>query len=71
MKANVGTVDRVIRVCVGLAILGAGLYYRSWWGLIGFAPLLTALVRFCPAYVPFGLSTCKTKQNKPGNPPPA
>jgi hypothetical protein len=71
MKANVGTVDRVIRVFVGLAILGVGLYYRSWWGLIGLGPLLTALVRFCPAYVPFGLRTCKPEHDKADNPPPA
>lgn len=61
MKANIGSIDRVIRVIVGLGLLGAGFYLKSWWGLIGFLPLLTAVIRFCPAYVPFGLSTCATK----------
>lgn len=69
MKANIGTVDRVVRVIVGLAIIGVGIYFRSWWGLIGLAPLLTATVRFCPAYVPFGLSTCRKAAQKPGETP--
>ena len=42
---------------VGLTILGAGLYFKSWWGLIGLGPILTATFRFCPAYLPFGLNT--------------
>jgi hypothetical protein len=70
MKVNIGTADRVVRVLVGLVILGVGIYCRSWWGLIGVLPLLTAAVRFCPAYVPFGLSTCKTETEKPDILPP-
>jgi hypothetical protein len=58
MKINIGTADRAIRVIVGLVIIGLGILGRSWWGLIGLLPLLTAAVRFCPAYVPFGISTC-------------
>ena len=58
MKCNVGPVDRVIRIVAGLAILGAGYYYQSWFGLIGIVPLLTAVFRICPAYLPFGMSTC-------------
>ena len=75
MKANIGTVDRVIRVIAGLVIIGLGVYGRSWWGLLGLLPLLTAAVRFCPAYVPFGLSTCPRETPKPpeapGGPKPA
>ena len=61
MNPNVGGIDRILRLIAGLAILGAGLYFKSWLGLIGLVPILTALFRFCPAYVPFGLSSCKTK----------
>lgn len=61
MTANIGTVDRVIRVVLGLAILAVGYYCKSWWGLIGLLPLLTAIVRFCPAYLPFHLNTCAAK----------
>ena len=58
MKCNVGKTDRLIREVVGLAILAAGAYYRSWWGLVGLVPLATAIFRFCPGYLPFGISTC-------------
>ncbi len=60
MKKNVGSADRVVRVVLGLVIIALGLIYQSWWGLIGIVPLLTAAVGYCPAYVPFGISTCKT-----------
>ena len=58
MKTNIGSIDRTVRFIAGCAILGAGYYYKSWWGLIGLVPLFTAILRFCPAYVPFGLTTC-------------
>ena len=61
MKPNVGGIDRILRFIAGLAIIGAGIYFKSWLGLIGVVPILTALFRFCPAYLPFGLSSCKTK----------
>lgn len=58
MKSNVGSIDRILRLIAGLTILGAGYYFQSWWSLVGLVPLLTAVFRFCPAYLPFGLSTC-------------
>lgn len=62
MKANVGGFDRVLRALVGLSLLGAGLYFKSWWGLVGLVPLFTAIFRFCPAYLPIGLNTCGLKK---------
>ncbi len=62
MKANVGGFDRVLRALVGLSLLGAGLYFKSWWGLIGLVPLFTAIFRFCPAYLPIRLNTCGLKK---------
>lgn len=59
MKTNVGSIDRVLRFVVGAAILGVGYYYRSWWSLVGLVPIFTAVFRFCPAYLPFGLNTCR------------
>lgn len=56
---NIGTVDRVIRIVLGLAIGTLGIVYSSWLGLIGLVPLLTATVAVCPLYLPFGLSTRK------------
>ncbi len=58
MKSNVGSIDRILRIIIGLAVLGAGYTFKSWWGRVGLLPLLTATFRFCPAYLPFGLSTC-------------
>lgn len=61
MKPNVGGLDRIVRIIAGLALLGAGFYFKSWWGLVGLLPILTGTFRFCPAYLPFGISSCKTK----------
>ena len=60
MKKNMGSADRVIRGILGVAILAAGYYYKSWFGLIGLVPLATAFISWCPAYLPFGISTCRT-----------
>jgi hypothetical protein len=58
MKKNVGTIDRAIRAIAGLAIIGAGVYYQSWWGAIGAIPLFTSIVGWCPPYQLLGISTC-------------
>lgn len=58
MKHNIGSLDRIVRILLGLAALGLGFYFKSWWGLAGLVPLLTAAVRFCPLYPLVGLSTC-------------
>lgn len=57
MNVNVGGVDRVFRIVAGLVVIGAGIAFHSWWGAVGLIPLLTGLVKWCPAYLPFGLST--------------
>lgn len=60
MKANVGSADRVVRIIVGLLLIGLALSGTiGAWGWIGVVPLATGLFRWCPAYLPFGLSTCK------------
>lgn len=61
MKSNVGSLDRVIRIIAGLAVVAAGLYYHSWLGALGLIPILTGLFRFCPGYLPFGINTCGKK----------
>ena len=61
MKANVGGADRVIRIILGVAILSLFFFLEGnakWFALIGIVPIGTALIRWCPAYVPFGVSTC-------------
>jgi hypothetical protein len=54
---NVGRLDRVIRVVVGLLILGLGLVFGSWWGLVGLWPLGTGIFGFSPLYRLFRMST--------------
>ena len=61
MKPNVGTIDRMLRIAFGLALIAASvLGYIGGWGWIGLVPLATGIFRFCPAYWPLGLSTCAT-----------
>ena len=65
MKANVGSIDRILRIAVGIALLALLFILPGnahWWGLIGLLPLATGLFSFCPAYTLLGLNTCPTKQ---------
>lgn len=59
MKINVGSTERMLRVIAGIIIIGVGVYYQSWWGVIGVVPLLTGLFRFCPLYSILGMNTCQ------------
>jgi len=62
MLRNVGKVDQVIRVVVGLAALS--LYFfgpKTTWGLLGILPLATAVGAFCPLYGMLGISSCRTR----------
>lgn len=64
MKKNVGGIDRVARIIAGLIALS--LYFVLGdevriWSLLGLAPLATGLIGWCPAYLPFGLSSCKMR----------
>ncbi len=61
MKKNVGSADRTARVIAGLVVIFIGIYFKSWWGVVGILPIGTAVLGWCPAYLPFGISTCKTK----------
>ena len=57
---NVGTIDRVLRIIVGVALISiVFIGPKTVWGWIGVIPLLTALVGFCPAYRLLGIRTCK------------
>ncbi|MQX38076.1 YgaP family membrane protein [Roseospira navarrensis] len=62
MTKNMGGMDRAIRLIVGIALIaGAFLIPALYpWGFIGIVPVATALIGWCPAYVPFGFKTCKT-----------
>lgn len=59
MTANVGGIDKVLRIIVGLVIVALGLIYSSWWGILGILPLATGLMNYCPAYSLIKVSTNK------------
>lgn len=64
---NVGTIDRIVRIVVGLALL-AGFFLNPeaslrWLYLIGIIPLVTGLFSTCPLYSLLGISTCPTRRN--------
>lgn len=62
MKANVGGIDRGLRIVVGLALIAWVLFANGpVWAWIGVMPLATGLINFCPAYGILGINTCKTK----------
>ncbi len=65
MTRNVGSIDRLIRTVVGLALIawaltGTGQY--AWLGWIGVVPLFTAVVGWCPPYSLLGINTCSVKK---------
>lgn len=62
MQANVGGMDKIARIVVGLALLTMTVVGpKTMWGLIGVVPLATGLLNFCPAYTLLGINSCKTK----------
>ncbi|MFC5651934.1 DUF2892 domain-containing protein [Paenibacillus solisilvae] len=59
MNCNVGKTEQIIRISIGVGILLIGLAYRSWWGVIGLAPIITGATRYCPANTFLGIDNCK------------
>jgi len=64
MKANVGGRERLIRVAVGVVIVGVGVVYQSWWGAVGLVPIATGLIGWCPPYALLGINTCSAAAPK-------
>lgn len=61
MRLNIGSADRIVRIAAGLVLIGLALSGTiGAWGYIGIVPLLTGVVRFCPAYSLLGVNTCRT-----------
>ena len=59
MKANIGTIDRSLRIVVGLLLIGLSLSgVIGVWGWIGLVLLATGIFRFCPVYTLLGIKTC-------------
>ena len=59
MTKNVGGIDRILRIVVGLVLIAlAATGTVGWWGWLGVIPLATGLFRVCPAYSLLGMNTC-------------
>lgn len=61
MQCNLNRADRSIRVILGVSLIGAGVYARSWWGLLGVPLLLNAAMGYCGLYRLLGISTYRKK----------
>jgi hypothetical protein len=67
MAKNVGTIDRTLRVLLGLVLLSLVVLLDTparWWGLVGLVPLLTGLFSFCPLYSVLGISSCPVNSSR-------
>lgn len=63
MNRNIGTIDRVLRILVGVVLIALTVNGTiGWWGWLGVIPLMTGLVRTCPAYSLLGVNTCGVKK---------
>ncbi|HPG41781.1 MAG TPA: DUF2892 domain-containing protein [bacterium] len=59
MTKNIGSKDRMIRLVVGVLLIVIGIFTNSWLDLIGVLLVVTALIRFCPLYIPLKINTNK------------
>ena len=65
MKCNVGGIDRILRISVGIVLVAlAANGIVVWWGWLGLIPLATGIFRFCPAYPLLGINSCGTSCDK-------
>ena len=65
MSKNVGGIDRILRIIIGIVLLSLIFFIDGparWWGLIGLVPLLTGLISSCPLYSIFGFNSCPLKK---------
>ena len=65
MTRNIGTIDRALRVALGLGLISLVFVGpQTNWGWLGLIPLATAAIGWCPPYALLGFSTCRTPQGK-------
>lgn len=58
MNTNVGGIDRILRIVVGLALIAWAVLGGPVWAWVGVVPLATGLLKFCPFYPLLGMNTC-------------
>lgn len=64
MKCNIGRTEQIVRIVIGVAAVLLGLYYKSWWGVVGIVPIITGLIRYCPLSDFLGISTFDVKNKQ-------
>lgn len=62
MNANVGGIDKILRIIAGVALIAWALMGGPVWAWIGVVPLATGLMGWCPAYLLLGMNTCPAKK---------
>ena len=63
MKSNVGGIDRILRIVIGLVLIGLTVMGTiGAWGWLGILPLVTGAIGWCPPYAIFGWNTCTLKK---------
>lgn len=63
MKANVGGIDKILRIVAGLALIAWAILGGPVWAWIGVVPLATGFMGWCPAYTLLGIKTCPMKKD--------
>ncbi len=62
MKANVGGIDKIVRILAGIVLIAWALMGGPVWAWIGVVPVATGLLGWCPAYTLLGMNTCPVKK---------
>ena len=64
MHHNVGGIDQILRIVLGVVICTIGVIYNNWWGMVGLIPLVTGTMSWCPLYYLVGLSSLKIRESE-------
>ena len=64
MHLNVGGIDQILRIVLGVVICTIGVIYYNWWGLIGLIPFVTGTMSWSPLYNLVGLSSLKISESE-------
>ena len=64
MYHNVGGIDQILRIVLGVVIFTIGVIYNKWWGMVGLIPLVTGTMSWCPLYNLVELSSLKISESE-------
>ena len=64
MHHNIGGIDQILRIDLGVVIFTIGEIYNNWWGLVGLIPLVTGIMSWCLLYYLVGLSSLKISESE-------